>query len=56
MLESRGHSSGYLSVVKHIIDAVQLKPEEVVLEVGVARECWIAGSQSIRRGPILLLV
>jgi SAM-dependent methyltransferase len=34
MLESRGASIGYLSVVRRMIDAVQLQPGEIVLEVG----------------------
>jgi SAM-dependent methyltransferase len=34
MLESRGRSAGYLSVVRRLVDAVQLGPGEVVLEVG----------------------
>jgi SAM-dependent methyltransferase len=34
MLESRGASAGYLSVVRRMMDVVQLRPGEVVLEVG----------------------
>jgi SAM-dependent methyltransferase len=34
MLESRGRSAGYLSVVQRLVDVVQLRPGEVVLEVG----------------------
>ena len=34
MLESRGTSAGYLSAVRRMIDAVQLRPGEVVMEVG----------------------
>ena len=55
MLESRGHSSGYLSVVKQIIDALQLKSEEVVLEVGCGSgvlDRWLA-NYTTRRNPII---
>jgi SAM-dependent methyltransferase len=34
MLESRGASAGYLSVVRRMIDAVELRPGEVVMEAG----------------------
>jgi SAM-dependent methyltransferase len=34
ILESRGQSAGYLSVVRQIIEAAQLRPGEDVLEVG----------------------
>ena len=34
MLESRGHSAGYLNAIRRIIDAVQLRPGEIILEVG----------------------
>jgi SAM-dependent methyltransferase len=34
ILESRGHSTGYLGVVRQVMEAVQLRPGEVVLEVG----------------------
>jgi SAM-dependent methyltransferase len=46
-LESRGQSTGYLGVVRQVMEAVQLQPGEVVLEVGcgsgvLAR--WLARS------------
>ncbi len=34
ILESRGRSTGYLGVVRQVMEAVQLRPSEVVLEVG----------------------
>jgi len=34
MLESRGHSAGYLNAMRRVIDALQLRPGEVILEVG----------------------
>jgi SAM-dependent methyltransferase len=55
MLESRGHSSGYLSVVKQIIDALQLKSEEVILEVGCGSgvlDRWLA-KYTTRSNPII---
>ena len=55
MLESRGHSSGYLSVVKQIIDALQLKSEEVLLEVGCGSgvlDRWLA-KYTTRTNPII---
>ena len=55
MLESRGHSSGYLSVVKQIIDALQLKSGELVLEVGCGSgvlDRWLAKSTT-RSNPII---
>jgi SAM-dependent methyltransferase len=45
MLESRGHSSGYLSVIRRMIDQVKLRPGEVVLEVGCGSgvvDRWLA--------------
>ncbi len=45
MLESRGRSAGYLSVVRHIMDVVQLRPDEVILEVGCGSgvlDRWLA--------------
>ena len=45
MLESRGRSAGYLSVVRRIMDVVQLQPAEVVLEVGCGSgvlDRWLA--------------
>lgn len=55
MLESRGHSSGYLSVVKQIIDALQLKSGELVLEVGCGSgvlDRWLTKSTT-RTNPII---
>lgn len=34
MLESRGHEVGYLGVVQHVMEAIQLRPGEVILDVG----------------------
>ena len=45
MLESRGHSVGYLNAVGRIMDAVQPRPGEVILEVGCGSgvlDRWIA--------------
>jgi SAM-dependent methyltransferase len=45
MLESRGRSAGYLNAVERIMDAVQLRPGEVILEVGCGSgvlDRWIA--------------
>ena len=45
MLESRGRSGGYLSVVRRVMDAVQPRPGEVVLEVGCGSgvlDRWLA--------------
>jgi SAM-dependent methyltransferase len=46
MLESRGRSAGYLSVIRRIMDVVQLRPGEVILEVGCGSgvmDRWLAG-------------
>ncbi len=45
ILESRGRSTGYLGVVRQVMDAVQLRPGEVVLEVGCGSgvlDRWLA--------------
>jgi SAM-dependent methyltransferase len=45
MLESRGRSSGYLSAVRRAIDAVQVRSDEVILEVGCGSgvlDRWLA--------------
>jgi ubiquinone/menaquinone biosynthesis C-methylase UbiE len=45
MLESRGRSAGYLNAIRQIIDTVQLRPSDVVLEVGCGSgvlDRWIA--------------
>jgi SAM-dependent methyltransferase len=45
MLESRGRSAGYLSVIRHIMDVVQPRSGEVVLEVGCGSgvlDRWLA--------------
>jgi SAM-dependent methyltransferase len=45
MLESRGHSAGYLNALGRIMDAVQPRPGEVILEVGCGSgvlDRWIA--------------
>jgi hypothetical protein len=45
MLESRGRSAGYLNVIRHVIDSVQLRAGEVVLEVGCGSgvlDRWLA--------------
>jgi len=45
ILESRGRSAGYHSVVRHLMDAVQLRPGEVILDVGCGSgvlDRWLA--------------
>lgn len=45
MLESRGHSVGYLNAVRRVIDVVQLRPSEIILEVGCGSgvvDRWLA--------------
>ena len=45
MLESRGRSAGYLTVLRRIMDVVQLRPGEVILEVGCGSgvlDRWLA--------------
>jgi SAM-dependent methyltransferase len=45
MLESRGQSAGYRGVVQRVVDAVHLRPGEVILEVGCGSgvlDRWLA--------------
>jgi SAM-dependent methyltransferase len=45
MLESRGHSPGYLNAVRRMIDVVQTRPGEIILEVGCGSgvlDRWLA--------------
>jgi ubiquinone/menaquinone biosynthesis C-methylase UbiE len=45
MLESRGHAVGYHGMVRRVMEAVQLRPGEVVLEVGCGSgvlDRWLA--------------
>jgi SAM-dependent methyltransferase len=45
ILESRGHSVGYLGVVQRVMEAVQLQPGEVILDVGCGSgvlDRWLA--------------
>jgi SAM-dependent methyltransferase len=45
MLESRGSSAGYLGIIQRVIEAVHLRPGEVVLEVGCGSgvlDRWLA--------------
>ena len=56
MLESRGHAAGYQSVIKRMIDVVQPRPGEVVLEVGCGSgvlDRWIARYTS-QANPIVV--
>jgi SAM-dependent methyltransferase len=49
MLESRGQAPGYRGVVQRVIDAVQLRPGEVILEAGCGSgvlDRWLAGYTS----------
>src|SRR5262245_34866725 len=49
MLESRGRSAGYLSMIRRMMDVVELKPDENVLEVGCGSgvlDRWLAWSTS----------
>ena len=49
MLESRGRSAGYLTVIRHMMDVVQLQPGETVFEVGCGSgvlDRWLARSTS----------
>jgi hypothetical protein len=55
MLEARGRSAGYLSVVQRIMDVVKLRPGEVILEVGCGSGVLDAGSPVTRRSPTGLL-
>jgi SAM-dependent methyltransferase len=45
MLESRGRSAGYLNAIRQVIGTVQLRPSDVVLEVGCGSgvlDRWLA--------------
>ena len=45
MLESRGRSAGYLNVIRQLLDTVQLRPSDVVVEVGCGSgvlDRWLA--------------
>jgi SAM-dependent methyltransferase len=49
MLESRGHAAGYRGMVQRVMETVQLRPGEVVLEVGCGSgvlDRWLAGYTS----------
>ena len=45
MLESRGHAAGYRGMIQRVMEAVQLRPGEVILEVGCGSgvlDRWLA--------------
>ena len=55
MLESRGRSAGYLSAIRRVMDTVQLRPGEVVLEVGCGSgvvDRWLA-QYATKANPIV---
>ncbi len=49
VLETRGHSPGYLRAVRNLIDEAQIRPSEAVLDVGCGTgvlDRWLAGQTS----------